>query len=62
MKYTLGQKKPSKDQIIVFKASHSTLPEIGIWSDFEDNPSEIYVPANDDVELVKNLEWWMPIE
>ena len=62
MKYTLEQNKPSKDQIIVFKASHSTFPEIGIWSDFEDNSSEIYVPANNDVELVKNVEWWMPIE
>lgn len=62
MKYTLEQKKPDKDQIIVFKADRCSFPEIGIWSDFEDNPSEIYVPANDDVELVENIEWWMPIE
>jgi hypothetical protein len=62
MKYTLEQKKPSKDQIIVFKANNTNLPEIGIWDEFEDNPSEVYVPANDDVELVKNIEWWMPIE
>ncbi len=35
MKYTIEQKKPDKDQIIVFKANHSTLPEIGIWSIFD---------------------------
>lgn len=61
MKYTLKEKKPNKDQVIVFKSKNSTLPEIGIWDDFKDSPSEIYVPANDDVELLKNIEWWMPI-
>jgi len=61
MKFTLKEKKPKNDEIIVFKAKKSTLPEIGIWSDFEDNQSEIYVPANDDVELIKNIEWWMEV-
>lgn len=62
MKYTIEQKKPSTDQVIVFKASDVSLPEIGIWYDYEDNPSVVYVPANDDVELIENIEWWMPIE
>jgi hypothetical protein len=61
MKYTLKEKKPKCDQIIVFKAKNMNLPEIGIWSDFEDNPSEIYIPANDDVELIENIEWWMEL-
>jgi len=61
MKYTLKEKKPNQDQTIVFKATHSRLPEIGVWYDYADKPSEVYVPANDDVELIKNIEWWMPI-
>lgn len=62
MRFTLEQKKPNKDQIIVFKSKYVLLPEIGVWSEFDDNPSEIYVPANDDVEQIENIEWWMPIE
>jgi len=62
MKYTIEQKKPDKDQIIVFKVNHCTLPEIGIWSDFKDNLIEVYIPAKDDAYYFSDIEWWMPID
>jgi len=31
MKYELRNKKPNKDQIIVFKVKKAFYPEVGIW-------------------------------
>ena len=62
MKYTIEQKKPNKNQIVVIKAVYETFPEIGVWSGVEDNPSEIYMPYRGGNMLVKDIEWWMPIE
>lgn len=58
---TLKEQKPKHNQIILIKCKKSTLPEVGMWNDFENNKSEVYIPANDDVELIVNIEKWMPI-
>jgi hypothetical protein len=61
MKHTLKNKKPKKDEIIVFKVKKAYYPEIGIWEVSKNNIEEIYIPANDDVELPENVEWWMEL-
>ena len=60
MKYTLIEKEPNNKQVIVFKSKINKLPEIGIYDIYE-TVSEIYIPANDDVEQIENIEWWFPI-
>ena len=61
MKYTLDKKKPNNKQVIVFKTKTGTIPEVGIWEEFDNDIKEIYVPSNDDVEQIVNVEWWMEI-
>ena len=53
-------KKANHDQTILFKAKNSIFPDVGVWQDFGDR-SEVYIPSNDDVEIVENIEWWSPI-
>ena len=60
MRYKLKDRKPENKETIIFKSKDGKLPEIGIWDEYE-TVSEIYVPANDDVEEVKNIEWWAKI-
>ena len=62
MKYTLDKKKPEKDQIIVFKIKKAFYPEIGVWQTFDNGIEEVYIPANDDVEILENVEWWMELK
>lgn len=50
--------KPNKDQIIVFKSKKSLYPEIGVFQIFDNNIEEVYIPSNDDVEQLINIEWW----
>jgi len=53
--------KPVKDQIIVFKTTNDFYPEIGVFQTFDNGIEEVYIPANDDVEKLINIEWWCEI-
>lgn len=62
MKKFFPKDKPEKGEVIVFKCKKSKLPEIGIFETFENGSiEEVYVPANDDVENISNIEWWFSI-
>jgi hypothetical protein len=61
MKYTLREKKPNKDQIILFKVKKAFYPEVGVWQISKGDIEEIYIPANDDVDLPESVEWWMEV-
>tara|TARA_R110000772_G_scaffold5691_2_gene20349 strand:- start:8037 stop:8228 length:192 start_codon:yes stop_codon:yes gene_type:complete len=58
---TIKEEKPKHDQVILIRCKKSKFPEVGIWNDFEDHKSEVYIPANDDVEMIGNIDKWMPI-
>lgn len=59
-KLNIYKQKPKKDEVILFKAKVSAYPEVGVF-EIHDAIEEIYIPANDDVELLENVEWWMKI-
>lgn len=58
MKKHFNKEKPSNDQIIVFKVKKIFYPEIGVFQTFDNGIEEVYIPANDDVEQLTNIEWW----
>lgn len=53
--------KKHNKQVILFKTIESNLPEVGIFETFDDGIEEVYIPANDDVEQIENIAWWMEI-
>ena len=61
MKKYFRKDKPTKDQIIVFKATKAFYPEIGVFQTFDNGIEEVYIPANDDVEQLINIEWWCEV-
>jgi len=61
MKKYFRKEKPIQDQVIVFKASKAFYPEIGVFQMFDKGKEEVYIPSNDDVEQLINIEWWMEV-
>jgi hypothetical protein len=62
MKKYFKKEKPSKGQIIGFKANNvSIYPEIGVFQSFDNGVEEVYVPANDDTEQLANIEYWFEL-
>ena len=58
---TLEKQKPENEQMILFKCKGQKIPEVGVWQEFPNGICEVYIFANDDVELPENIEKWMPI-
>jgi ribosomal protein S24E len=58
---SIEEKKPKNKEMILIRCVGSSIPEVGIWEDFGDEKSEVYIPAYDDVELITNIEKWSPI-
>lgn len=61
MKKYFRKDKPKQDEIIVFKATKAFYPEIGVFKMFDNGTEEVYIPANDDVEPLINIEWWSEV-
>lgn len=61
MKKYFRKEKPKKDQIIGFKATKEHYPEIGVFQTFDDGNEEVYIPANDDVEQLLEIEYWFEV-
>lgn len=61
MKKYFEKDKPIKKQVIIFKTKEGFYPEIGVFETFENGVEEVYVPANDDVEQLENIEWWSEV-
>ena len=61
MKKCFTKEKPKKDQIIGFKTKKAFYPEIGVFQAFDNGIEEVYIPANDDVEQLINIEYWFVI-
>jgi hypothetical protein len=61
MKKHFKKEKPAQDQVIVFKAINAFYPEIGVFQMFDNGNEEVYIPSNDDVEQLTNIEWWMEV-
>jgi hypothetical protein len=61
MKKYFRKEKPSKDQIIGFKATKAHYPEIGVFQTFDNGIEEVYIPANDDVEQLINIDYWFEV-
>lgn len=61
MKKYFKKEKPSKDQIIGFKAKKAFYPEIGVFQTFDNGIEEVYIPANDDVEQLLEIEYWFEV-
>lgn len=61
MKKYFKKEKPNNKQVILFKTIESNLPEVGIFETFDDGIEEVYIPANDDVEQIENIAWWIEI-
>lgn len=61
MKKYFNKEKPSKDQIIGFKIKETTYPEIGVFQIFDNGIEEVYIPANDDVEQLENVDYWFEV-
>lgn len=59
-KLNIYKQKPEEKEVILFKAEKAFYPEVGVF-EIHDAIEEIYIPANDDVELLENVEWWMKI-
>ena len=59
-KLNINKQKPEKNEVILFKSKVSFYPEVGVF-EIHDGVNEIYIPANDDVEQLENVEWWMKI-
>ena len=59
-KLNIYKQKPKKDEVILFKVGKAFYPEVGVFQ-IHDYIEEIYIPANDDVERLENVEWWMKI-
>ena len=58
MRKKINESIPKHDEVIVFKCKETNFPEIGIFQIYEDGLKEIFIPANDDVESLYNVEWW----
>ena len=61
MKKYFRKEKPSNDQIIGFKATKAHYPEIGVFQKFDNGIEEVYIPANDDVEQLINIDYWFEV-
>lgn len=61
MKKYFRKEKPKNNQIIGFKTIESFFPEIGVFQTFDNGIEEVYIPANDDVEQLINIEYWFEI-
>ena len=61
MKKYFRKEKPSKDQIIGFKTEKGFYPEIGVFQTFDNGIEEVYIPANDDVEQLINIDYWFEV-
>ena len=61
MKKYFRKDKPINDQIIGFKAKKAHYPEIGVFKSLYDDVEEVYIPANDDVEQLINIEYWFEV-
>ena len=57
---TFKEKEPKNNQEILIKCKDAAYPEVGVFQEFLDG-DEIFIPANDDVEQIKNVLKWMPI-
>jgi hypothetical protein len=57
MKKYFRKEKPSNNQIIGFKATKAHYPEIGVFQSFDNGIEEVYIPANDDVEQLINIDY-----
>lgn len=56
-----NKEKPNDNQIIGFKAIDEPFPEIGIYQSFENGDEQVYIPANGDVEYIKNIDYWFKV-
>jgi len=61
MKKYFRKDKPNKDQIIGFKSKKGFYPEIGVFQTFDNGIEEVYIPANDDVEKLLEIEYWFEV-
>lgn len=61
MKKYFKKEKPKKDQIIGFKSTEVFYPEIGVFQTFDNGIEEVYIPANDDVEQLINIDYWFEV-
>lgn len=61
MKKYFRKEKPKKDQIIGFKSIKGFYPEIGVFQIFDNGIEEVYIPANDDVEQLINIDYWFEV-
>lgn len=61
MKKYFKKNKPKQGEIIVFKVKSGFYPEIGVFQIFDNGTEEVYIPANDDVEELINIEWWCEV-
>lgn len=61
MKRYFSKEKPINDQIIGFKATKGFYPEIGVFKSFVNGDEEVYVPASDESEDLKNIEYWFEV-
>ena len=61
MKKYFRKEKPKKDQIIGIKAKKAFYPEIGVFQTFDNGIEEVYIPANDDVEQLINIDYWFEV-
>lgn len=61
MKKYFRKEKPNKDQVIGFKAIRGFYPEIGVFQTFENGIEEVFIPANDAVEQLLEIEYWFEV-
>ena len=61
MKKYFRKDKPNNDQIIGFKTTKGHYPEIGVFQKFDNGNEEVYIPANDDVEQLVNIDYWFEV-
>ena len=61
MKKYFRKEKPKNNQIIGFKATKESFPEIGVFQTFDNGIEEVYIPVIDDVEQLINIDYWFEI-
>ena len=51
---------PYNNSLLIVGRKIKFEKEVGVF-EIHDAIEEIYIPANDDVEQLENVEWWMKI-
>ena len=61
MKKYFKKEKPSDRQITGIKTTESHYPEIGVFQIFDNGNEDVYIPANDDIEKLINIDYWFEV-